>query len=396
MRTDKGEKKTAAQRTKERAQRREGHNRGSSAFKLPDDANFLELKKKMRLDVLPYRVTVDNHPDAKKGELWYERTFHIHRGIGPEQQTVICLKTIGKKCPICEEWIKLRRDPDAEEDVVKALKPSERQAFNVIDLDNPKKGVQLFTISTAMFGDMLEEEIRDGDDEIAGFWELKGGKTLEVLFREKSIGKSNFMETRKISFEDRDTYEKDILEEVMDLDAIFNLLSYEDLEKLFKQDSEDEEEPEEEDEDDDDEEKPRHKKGKKPHGKDDADEDEDSDDGDDDAGEEDEDDADESDDDEEDDEEPRKKHRKPSAHSRDSEDDADEDEDEDEDPDDDDEDDEPKKRKKVSKKSSAEDEEDEEDESEEGDDEVEEEADERPKKGKKSGSRKDEDDEDDE
>ncbi len=340
-------------RIKERAKKREGHNRGSSMFSLPEDMEFLEIGKKMRLDFVPYRVSVDTHPEAKKGEMWYERTFFTHRGIGPEQISVICPSTIGKKCPICEEYNKLRKDPDADEDVVRALRRSEREAFNVIDADEPKKGVQLLTISTAMFGDKLEEEIREGNDDLASFPFLKGGKTLAVRFHEKSLGKSKFWECSKIEFEDRDDMDDDVLDEVADLDKIMNIMSYDELEKLFLQTGDEDEEEEDgtgdvEDDEDSDEDKKvhskKHQKSKVKKAKDD-DEDEGDDNGDEESDSEDED----SDEDESD------------SDDADEDDDEDTDGDDDDSDDDSDEDDTDDKPSKKSKKSSDDDDEDDED-----------------------------------
>lgn len=387
---DSSKKVSLKDRIKNRAKKREGHGRGNSLFNLPKEMEFLELKKKMRLDVVPYKVSVDNHPEAKKGELWYERTYYIHRNIGPEQNSVLCPTTIGKKCPICEEYNKLRKDPDADEDVVKALRRSERQAFNVIDADNPKSGIQLMTVSTFAFGDKLEEEIREGADELGSFPYLKGGKTLAVRFTEEKIGTGKFMKCSRIDFEDRDDMDDDVLEEVADLDKIMNILSYDELEKLFLQnEGEDNDEADDDDEDTDKEEDADDKPSKKskPKKSRDDDEDEDEDDGDEDdddkadkaesdESDDDDDDAedDESSDDDEDessddsddddsdededeeDEKPKKKSKKPAKDEDEDEDDEDSDDDEessddsdDEDEEDDDEDEEPAKKSRRSK-----------------------------------------------
>jgi len=350
-------------RIKQRAKTREGHGRGNTTLNLPKDMEFLGLEKRMSLNILPYRVTVDNHPEAKKGELWYERTYFIHRNIGPEQTSVVCPTTIGKKCPICEEYNKLRKDPDADEDVVKALRRSERQMFNVIDTNHSKSGVQLMTASTFAFGDKLEEEIREGADELGSFPYLKGGKTLNVRFTEVKIGTGGtFMKCSRIDFEDRDDIEEEVLEEVADLDKIMNILSYDALEKLFLQ-NEDEDEKEEDEDDagdsdaesdedgDEEDEKPKRKIKKSAKDEDDNDdsddEDEESDSEDeksdedesaaDDDGEEDDEDADESDDDEDDDRGKSKKGKVKKSSKKDDDDDEESDGD-DEDSDGDDED----------------------------------------------------------
>lgn len=67
-------------------------------------------QKRIKLDIIPYEVTIDNHPDANpdepqtahKNNLWYKKPIWVFRNIGPNNEAVISLKTIGKKCPILE------------------------------------------------------------------------------------------------------------------------------------------------------------------------------------------------------------------------------------------------------------------------------------------------------
>ena len=230
-----------------RAQERENYGRGNITLTVPEGMEFFSPKKgTMNLDIIPYKVSADNHPEVAEGELWYQRTVFKHFGIGPEEKSFICPKTIGKRCPICEEHAKLRRDPDADEDTVNALRPKERELFNVIDLDDEDKGVQLWEFSYHLFGRILEEELRDGDESNASFSDLKGGKTLAVKFREKKIGKNKFVEAVNIEFEDREEdYDEDILEDAVDLDKALVVLEHDALQKEFLGMSEDSEEEEE-------------------------------------------------------------------------------------------------------------------------------------------------------
>ncbi|HDY68100.1 MAG TPA: hypothetical protein ENH85_09935, partial [Candidatus Scalindua sp.] len=60
-------------------------------------------KNRVNLDIIPYIVSVDNHPDANsdipdsahKGNPWYKRPIWVHRSIGTDNDSVVCLKTIG-------------------------------------------------------------------------------------------------------------------------------------------------------------------------------------------------------------------------------------------------------------------------------------------------------------
>lgn len=217
-------------RAEEKSQSKGG---GSSTVRLPEGRKFVELKKgTTTLSIVPYEVRVNNHPMARKGELWYERTFFIHRNIGADNKMYICpLKTFKKPCPICETRAELMKDWDANEEQIKALKPSERQLFNV-DMGG-KEGVQVLEMSHFCFGEKLEKEILEGKEEWAGFADLEGGYDVRVRFSETSLGKTTFLEADRIDFEERDDYTEDILDEVVDLDACLKVLEYDQLEKIF-------------------------------------------------------------------------------------------------------------------------------------------------------------------
>lgn len=245
---------------------------GGKKFEIKGDVNFLKIKKgTMLLDIIPYPVSVDTNPEVDKGVDWYQRTIYTHRNIGIEDNTYICPKTIGKPCPICEEYSALKKDPDADADSVKALKPQEREIFNVVDQKEPEKGVQLWDISYFCFGKKLDIELEENPD-MADFSEVEGGKTLKVRFKEEAIGKTTtFLDTSRIDFMDREDIDQDILDKVIDLDSILNVMDYDALNNIFMGvteeniQEEEEEEPEEEEEEpeEEEEEKKEVKKTKK-------------------------------------------------------------------------------------------------------------------------------------
>lgn len=217
------------QRAEEKEQTKKG---GFSYISLPEKVEFFEIAKgTMLVDIVPYEVKVDNHPVADRGELWYERTFFIHREIGAENRPYICpLKTIKKPCPICEYRASLIKDGyDKNKDLVDALRPKERQLFNI----DTEKGIKVFESSYYLFGEALEKEIREGKEEWAAFADLEEGYTLRVRFGEKTLGSNTFFEAERIDFEERDPYNESILDEVVDLDACLKILSYDELNKIF-------------------------------------------------------------------------------------------------------------------------------------------------------------------
>jgi hypothetical protein len=234
---------------------------GRNTLTVPEGMKFFKIKKPgvYRVDVLPYTVG-EHNPHADPGHLHYERTYFVHRNVGPNEEMFVCLrKTHGKDCPICEYRAKLARDPKASEDELKSLEPKERQLFLVIDKDHEDAGVQLWEESYHLFGKFLDNKIKNSDeeDQYENFYHLEDGLTLKIGATEKSFGGRDFCEMSDIEFKARKVpYDADMLAELPCLDDIPAKHKYEDLRKIFLQvDDGDEEETEEDvevEEDDDD------------------------------------------------------------------------------------------------------------------------------------------------
>lgn len=405
-------RKSETRRYTSARERAEKHSSGftSTSLKIPDGVQIFQPKAGvMLIDILPFEAGKGN-PWAEEGNLHWERTYYAHRGIGANGDTFICPRMVAKeRCPICEARMKMMKESDEDnEELIRDLSPKQRQLFNVINVKDPGKGVQLWDISYHLFGKVLDARLRNSDeeDEWDKFFFLENGLTLKLGFAEKSFGGHAYLEVETIDFKQRkEDYDDDILEKVQCLDELLIVPEYEKLKKSFLEargddDDEDEDEKsrkhkrdEDEDEDDD---KPR-KRGvsDEPRGRkavpDDADDDEDEDEAPPKKKKSPPEDKDDWDDfDEDEDEKPKKKPKS---------DDEDEDDDEDEKPksrskhadgDDEDEDDEPPKKKKHFR-----DEDEDEDEkprvkSKTQEDEEDEEEDERPKK--KSSKKTDDDD----
>lgn len=271
---------SSSMREKAKKKAEQSMNRGKSSYlNVPEGVERLKPKKAMNMDVVPYIVTSDKHPIAEKGDQWYQRTFYLHY---LDNKPYVCPKSVKKPCPVCEHVKELFNSEDAADiELAKQMRAKERELYNVIDLDDQDKGVQLFELSYHLFGKALDEEISEGDDELGGFAELVGGKTLRVSFRSKKLGKNEFLEVRKIEFEDRDDYEEDILDDVVDLDKALIIEDYDTLQKAIYglEEEEEDEKPEKKskkdaDEDEDEDEPKKSVKKKKPSKKDEDDEDE--------------------------------------------------------------------------------------------------------------------------
>jgi len=229
-------------RVRKRARERTG-SFGLSTVALPDGVEVYKPKKgKNIFDVVPYEVTLKGHPDAKVGELWYDRSFYIHKGVGPEDAWIVCpLKTWGDDCPICEEIKRLKADENADQDYISSLWPKHREVYNIIDCSKDSNDdIMILEQSVKNFGEILEEELNrladEGDEECDLFSNLEGGRTLEVWFADAQGDNFTYIKANRFDFKPRDPYADDVLQDVVDLDVAIKskTMSYEDIEKLFK------------------------------------------------------------------------------------------------------------------------------------------------------------------
>ncbi len=242
--------KSNRQRVKQQAIEREksGFGSGSLKYTLPKDTEFFEPQKgTMILNIVPYEVTVDTNPHADRGELCHKRVVFVHYNIGPENDTVLCRKTIGKRCPICEFRATLTKNWDDNEKEIKELRSSKREIFNIIDMDEDENAILFWEVAYSNFGEILDEEIEvaDDDDPILGIADLGDRPILKVRFKPKKFMNNKFLAASKISPDEGDDFDEDILENVVNLDECLNILSYAELQKMFLEldDDEIEEDP---------------------------------------------------------------------------------------------------------------------------------------------------------
>jgi len=219
-------------------------------IKAPEGIDFLRFQTDgiKRLDILPYVVKVGSDI-AEVGEWHYEKTFYEHR-IGANHHRYICPKrTIGKRCPICEEAARLQRDPDADPDIVKSLYAKQRELFYVIDNDEPEKGVQIWDMSYHLFGKKLDARIRnsDEDDNYDTFFDPEDGMTLKIGMEEVSLGQYTFYSAETIDFKSRkDSIDPELFEDLPSLDDLVKIEKYDKLKAIFHQEDEDDEDEEDE------------------------------------------------------------------------------------------------------------------------------------------------------
>jgi len=216
-----------------------------SSVQLPSGVSFFSIKKRgvYRFEIIPYTVPDGaGNPNAEDGDLYFERTFWVHRSIGPENETVVCpSKTAKKPCPICEFRAKeVAKGEDGDEELIKSLGPRERQLWNVYDHADAERGVQVWDISYHLFGKQLDARIKnaDEDEDYEFFADPEDGSTLKVGFSEESFAGRNYYQAESIDFKPRvEALDPDIFAKANCLDEMLVIEPYDKLYALFFQTS---------------------------------------------------------------------------------------------------------------------------------------------------------------
>jgi len=238
---------TRKRRNKKKVSARKRAEDRSSGFKmtsmtLPDGVNLFKIDSEdmRKLEILPYTVPSGaNNPNADDGDEHFERTFFTHRGIGANSDTYVCpAATANKRCPVCEHRAKLVQDPDHDEDLVKSLRPKERQLWNIYDHGDADRGVQVWDVSYHLFGKRVDAEVKnsDEDDGYEYFADADDGVTLRVAFEENVWQGNKFYEANSIQFKKRpELLSDELLGKANILDSLLTIEPYEKLRAIYYQ-----------------------------------------------------------------------------------------------------------------------------------------------------------------
>ena len=228
-------------RTESNYKNRESYGRsGVRLLDLSDYPNISVFKpkdgKKHKIDIIPWIIQTENHPQGMEPGLEdYVLDIWVHYGVGTMESTYICLeRTFGKPCPICEERKAMKEDEDADEKEIRNLVPKHRAIYNLIDLDDEGKGVQLFNVSHWNFEKELTEEAKTAEDETVVFSDLNKGRTIKFRANEvQRKGYKPFFEFKSFGFEERDPIDESILDEAVPLDVVVHIPTYEEVKAAF-------------------------------------------------------------------------------------------------------------------------------------------------------------------
>jgi len=257
-----GRSKKREGRVSARRWREEPRGGSSDYLRMPEGVGTFEGKAgTYRLDFMSF-IAGKGNPRAEAGEAYFERTFFVHKDVGPNSDWHLCLaRTYKKPCPVCEYRAKLSSDPEADEKVIKALAPKERQLWLVKDLLNDPDSLLLWNVSYHLFGKQLKDKINNSDEEDGYdyFADPTEGKTMRMALQQSNNG--SWTEVADIEFRSRKRqYDSEIINETPCLDKMLVPLSYDKFKALYLQTDEQKDEKDDEPRRrsrDDDDDKPR-------------------------------------------------------------------------------------------------------------------------------------------
>ncbi len=213
----------------------------SKIFNFPKEIKYFKphTDKINQIIILPYTVKTENDPKVKINDETYILEYFKHRGIGINNESVLCLKkTFGKSCPICEEIQNLQENYEQNKQTISAIKASKRGIYNIIDLndtENPNE-IKLFDSSFSYFEEeMLEEVIDNETKEYVCFPDTsEDGYIIKFRATEESFGKIKFNKYKAFRFDKRKyAIKKEILDKVLSLDEFLIIPTYDEVKNIF-------------------------------------------------------------------------------------------------------------------------------------------------------------------
>lgn len=182
-----------------------------------------------KIDIIPFNAG-PNHPfvaagQCQEGETVYSLDYYVHKSIGPTKQDFVCLKQYGKRCPLCDESLRLYQAAtnDEQKKAATAVRNKRRCIYLVHDLIDNKIGY--FDVAWFSFEKLVNSRASIRNDPKTGApinpfdWET--GKTIFFKTNKDKYEGSEYNKIDEGSFDliDRAPLSDDILNYSVDLSA---------------------------------------------------------------------------------------------------------------------------------------------------------------------------------
>jgi hypothetical protein len=211
----------------------------------------LERDKDYLIDILPYQIETENHPNKPKGEDYYTLDIWVHTYIGLNKGSYLCMKkTYDKPCAICEEFERLKVKFEDEGlskeqvwDKIKHLYPQQRNIYHVLYKDKKYILDVAYKTFEKIWWEAIQKKAKRGIDVTPFYLNEEGCTSLE--FSVKSKGK--YYDIINFDFPEIIKYDKEVVKNLISLEKLLIIPDQEKLRQILdgneeiKENKEDEE-----------------------------------------------------------------------------------------------------------------------------------------------------------
>jgi len=170
-----------------------------------------------------------------EGDFYRETGYHRKLGTARDKSVVCLLREGSDRCPVCEQVRDLYKTKNAEDkELAKDIKVQTRILYNIIDLDDVNKGIQVW-----MSGVDVLEQILAYCANLKYGWipDPENGRNIDVVFTEGKNTKSGYNEYNVQPDPDRSAIaDPEWLLQMVDLNSLVKPTSIEDVEILLGKD----------------------------------------------------------------------------------------------------------------------------------------------------------------
>jgi hypothetical protein len=166
------------------------------------------------------------------GDFFRETAYHKNLGPDRDKQVVCLIREGGDFCPICDFIKKLYSTKNKEDaELAKSIRAQQRVIFNIVNLDDTSKGVQIWMTGT----DILEQILGfDANPKYEDVTDPENGRNLVVNFTEAKQSKTGWNDYKVQPDPDRTPVsDPELLLQMNDLDAIVKPTTVENMLELL-------------------------------------------------------------------------------------------------------------------------------------------------------------------
>jgi hypothetical protein len=241
------------------AKGKQGGGHGVSYVNMPDGIDWFqpEYKKGKKtatyyLNLVPF-IAGKYNAEADPDDLWFRSKFRIGK-VGADETKIVSPSTYGEDCPMAALYFAMKDNPNIKEKALKKLGTKKRELYYVQDVrekdddGNPVQVTRLLDFSTFLFGDYLDKEMESEEYEEEGYdtnmlADPEEGRTIKIVFEQKSFGKALFSSVSKLSLEPRKGKKitDEMIDELDDPIALLDRKSIKEVKKLMADNESDDE-----------------------------------------------------------------------------------------------------------------------------------------------------------